>query len=136
MHESRGFLDEHRRKSENPETGIMFKTRNNTPLNMNNLLNDQIRPAFDRYVCGEGKADHAGADHGLATNLHALEWMIWRCSAFCGIAMSQSRKIATSRRNDEQRIAAMQEFEGQVVDRARLICKESAKASLQMDWVN
>jgi hypothetical protein len=53
MHESRGFLD--RRKSGNPETGIMFKTRNNTPLNMNNLLNDQIRPALNRYVCGEGR---------------------------------------------------------------------------------
>jgi hypothetical protein len=33
----------------------MFKTRNNTPLNMNNLLNDQIRPALNRYVCGEGR---------------------------------------------------------------------------------
>jgi hypothetical protein len=136
MHESRGFLAEHRRKIGKSRNWYHVQDAKQHAFKMNNLLNDQIRPAFDSYVCGEGKADHAGADHGLATNLHVLEWMIWRRSTFCGIAMSQSRKIASSRRNDEQRIAAMQEFEGQVVDRARLICKESAKASLQMDWVN
>ena len=69
----------------------MFKTRNSTPLAMNNLLNDQIRPALDRCVCGLEKIELGGADHdytrdkarpewhslhafrcGLATNLHGI----------------------------------------------------------------
>jgi len=87
----RKFLDQHRLSSGNPTCGIMFVTRNSTPLSMNNLLNDQIRPALDRCACGLEKIKHGGAEHdytrdkarpewhgfhafrrGLATNLHAL----------------------------------------------------------------
>ena len=46
-------LDEHRLAAGNPSSGIMFVTRNNTPLSMNNLLNDQIaEPALDCCACG------------------------------------------------------------------------------------
>jgi len=41
----------------------MLKTRNSTPLSVNNLLNDQIRTARDRCVCGGEKIEHGGADH-------------------------------------------------------------------------
>jgi integrase len=88
----RMLLDRHRTRCGKPETGIMFKTRNNTPLSMNNLLNDQIRPAIEKCLrCKTAKSTHDDADHkyerdtslpewhgfhafrrGLATNLHDL----------------------------------------------------------------
>ena len=43
--------------------GIMFKTRNSTPLSVNNLLNDQIRLARDRCVRALEKIEPRGADH-------------------------------------------------------------------------
>src|SRR3979411_919835 len=64
------FLDQHRLRSGNAETGIMFETRNGTPLSMNNLLNDQIRPALDRAKIA-WSGFHAFR-RGLATNLHDL----------------------------------------------------------------
>jgi len=149
------FLDEHRRISGNPEAGIMFKTRNNTPLSMNNLLNDQIRPALDRCVCGLEKSDHAGQDHnyerdpkrpewhgfhafrrGLATNLHALgvdDLTIQRILRHSDVAVTQRCYIKTQ---DSQKIAAMQKLESLVDDRTRVVCNESAKASMQPGWVN
>jgi integrase len=70
----------------------MFRTQNDMPLSLNNLLNDQIRPALERCgQCGKGRLDHGGVEHeykrsatlpvwsgfrafrrGLATNLHEL----------------------------------------------------------------
>ncbi|MGB7133292.1 MAG: tyrosine-type recombinase/integrase, partial [Candidatus Sulfotelmatobacter sp.] len=151
----KAFLDGHHRTSGKPETGIMFKTSKNTPLSMNNLLNDQIRPTLDRCICGEGKADHAGADHdyqrdpkhpewhgfhafrrGLATNLHALgvdDLTIQRILRHSNVAVTQQCYIKTQ---DAQKIAAMQKLESLVADRSRLICNESAKASSQSGWVN
>ncbi len=149
------FLDEHRRVSGNPETGIMFKTSKNTPLSMNNLLNDQIRLALHRCVCGEAITNHAGADHeyrrdpkrpewhgfhafrrGLATNLHALgvdDLTIQRVMRHSNVAVTQQCYIKTQ---DAQKIAAMQKLESLVLDRSRIICNESAKDSTQPGWVN
>jgi integrase len=58
----RRFLDAHRLAAGNPQSGIIFKTRNSTPLAMNNLLNDQILPALNHCVCGLEKIEHGGAD--------------------------------------------------------------------------
>lgn len=88
----RKLLDLRRARCGNPETGIMFQTRNGTPLSMNNLLNDQILPAIEKCEeCRGSKNAHGTADHeyrgdsslpewhgfhafrrGLATNLHDL----------------------------------------------------------------
>jgi len=149
------FLDQHRIASGNPVAGIMFKTRNNTPLSMNNLLNDQIRPALDRCSCGLEKGDHAGADHdyqrdpkrpewhgfhafrrGLATNLHALgvdDLTIQRILRHSDVSVTQRCYIKTQ---DSQKIEAMQKLESLVDDRTRVICNESAKDSEQASWVN
>lgn len=38
----------------------MFKTRNNTPVSMNNLVNDQILPVLNACEqCGKLRAEHA-----------------------------------------------------------------------------
>jgi integrase len=120
------FLDQHRLAAGNPSSGIMFVTRNNTPLSMNNLLNDQIRPALDCCACGLEKIKHGGTDHdytpdkarpewhgfhafrrGLATNLHAIgvdDLTIQRILRHSNVAVTQQCYIKT---RDAQSIAAM-----------------------------
>jgi len=142
----RRFLDGHRLAAGNPSSGIMFKTRNNTPLSMNNLLNDQIRPALDRCVCGLEKIEHGGADHdytrdkarpewhgfhafrhGLATNLHGIgvdDLTIQRILMHSNVAVTQQRYIKT---RGAQSIAAMDQMNALVDGRVELICNESAK---------
>jgi integrase len=88
----RRLLDEHRARAGNPSSGIVFETRNKTPLSMNNLLGDQILPALNRCRhCGKVESAHPVEGHpyernetlpawrgwhafrrGLATNLHDL----------------------------------------------------------------
>lgn len=116
----------------------MFKTRNSTPLSMNNLLNDQIRPALDRCVCGLEKIEHGGADHdytrdkarpewhgshafrrGLATNLHAIgvdDLTIQRILRHSNVSVTQQCYVA-----------AMDQMNALVDGRVELICNESAK---------
>jgi integrase len=142
----RKFLDQHRLSSGNPTCGIMFVTRNSTPLSMNNLLNDQIRPALDRCACGLEKIKHGGADHdytrdkarpewhgfhafrrGLATNLHALgvdDLTIQRILRHSNVSVTQQCYIKT---RDAQSIAAMDKLDALVDGRVELICNESAK---------
>ncbi|MGA8216689.1 MAG: tyrosine-type recombinase/integrase [Candidatus Sulfotelmatobacter sp.] len=140
------FLEEHRLRSGSPETGIMFRTRNNTPVSMNNLLNDQILPALNACErCGKLRAEHAGANHeyqidrsrpawhgwhafrrGLATNLHDLgvdDKTIQAILRHSNVAVTQACYIKTL---PKQSVAAMQKLE-MLVDRSRLICNESAK---------
>ena len=139
----RKFLEQHRLRSGNPEAGIMFKTRNNTPVSMNNLLNDQILPALNACEpCGKLRAEHARADHehqtdrslpgwhafrrGLATNLHALgvdDKTIQTIQAILRhskVAVAQACYIKTL---PQPSIAAMQKLEG-LVDRSSLICNQ------------
>ena len=87
----RVILEGHRLRSGNPTSGPLFPTRNGTPINLNNLLNDQILPtlrrcarcgkAFDKphvghmYVRDESRPDWTGFHsfrRGLATNLNSL----------------------------------------------------------------
>ena len=82
----RKLLDQHRLRCGNPDTGIMFKTRNNRPLSTNNLLNDQIRPALDCCAhCRKGEAEHAKADHEYEHDSSLPEWhgfhAFWRVLA-------------------------------------------------------
>jgi integrase len=140
----RKFLEQHRLQSGNPEAGIMFKTRNNTPVSMNNLLNDQILPVLNACGrCGKVKAEHRGSDHqheadrsrpawqgwhalrrGLATNLHDLgvdDKTVQAILRHSNVAVTQACYIKTL---PEQTIAAMQKLET-LVDRSTLICNES-----------
>ena len=140
----RKFLELHRLRGGNPGTGIMFKTRNNTPVSMNNLLHDQILPALDACKrCGELRAEHARADHeyqtdrshpewhgwhafrgGLATNLHDLgvdDTTIQAILRHSNVAVTQACYIKTL---PQQSIAARQKLET-LVNRS-LICHQSA----------
>ena len=74
----RRMLDEHRLRCGNPETGVMFKTRNHTPLALNNLLHDQILPVLELCQhCGAGRAGHAGAEHTYSRDNSRPEWHGW-----------------------------------------------------------
>jgi hypothetical protein len=71
----RRMLDEHRVRCGNPETGVMFKTRNHTPPALNNLLHDQILPVLERCQhCGSGRAEHPGAEHTYSRDNSRPEW--------------------------------------------------------------
>jgi integrase len=151
----RKFLDQHRLRSGNPDTGIMFKTRNNTPLSMNNLLNDQIRPALDTCVkCRNSEDEHGAADHeyerdsslpewhgfhafrrGLATNLHDLgvdDLTIQRILRHGDVSTTIRCYIKTL---PEQSVAAMRKLET-MVDQASLICNESATGASKTEVVH
>jgi integrase len=134
-----------------PEAGIMFKTKNNTPFNMNNFLSDQIRPVLYRCVhCAEAKEKHAAADHkyqrdsslpewkgfhsfrrGLATNLHALgvdDMTIQRILRHSNVSVTQQCYIKTL---PEQSVAAMQKLD-QLVDLGNAnwaLCNDRATAA-------
>lgn len=141
----RWFLDQHRLRSGNPDAGIMFKTKNGTPLSMNNLLNDQIRPALERCSrCGKSKSQHARADHdhsrdsslpewhgfhafrrGLATNLHDLgvdDLTIQRILRHSDVSVTQRCYIETL---PEQSVAAMKKLET-LIDDSGLLCSDRA----------
>jgi integrase len=88
----RRMLEMHRLKMGNPYAGVMFPTKNGTPLSLQNVYCDYIQPVLERCgECKQGKDDHSEADHeyipddslpkwhgwhafrrGLATNLHDL----------------------------------------------------------------
>jgi integrase len=118
----RKFVDQHRLRCGNPEAGIMFKTRNDTPLSMNNLLNDQIQPALEKAGI-EWHGFHAFR-RGLATNLHALgvdDLTIQKILRHSDVSVTQRCYIKTL---PEQSIAAMKKLEV-LIDHAELICNES-----------
>ncbi len=151
----RRFLDQHRLRSGSPDTGIMFKTRNNTPLSMNNLLNDQIRPALDKCVrCRNSEDVHGTADHdykrdsslpewhgfhafrrGLATNLHDLgvdDLTIQRILRHGDVSTTRRCYIKTL---PEQSVAAMRKLET-MIDQASSICNESATEAGKIEVVH
>jgi integrase len=150
----RKLLDQHRLRCGNPKTGIMFKTRNDTPLSMNNLLNDQIRPEVERCKCGLGESGHYGADHnysrdsslpewhgfhafrrGLATNLHDLgvdDLTIQRILRHSDVSVTQRCYIKTL---PEQSIAAMKKLE-MLIDQTGLTCNQSATEREKVEIVH
>ena len=119
----RRFLDQHRLLSGNPETGIMFRTRKNTPLSLTNLRHDYILPALDKAkIAWHGF--HAFR-RGLATNLHALgvdDLTIQKILRHSDVSVTQRYYIKTL---PEQNRAAMQKLEFAIEE--ALICNESAK---------
>jgi len=151
----RKLLDQHRVRCGSPETGIMFKTRNGTPVSMNNLLNDQIRPAIEKCARCRGSRDaHGTTDHEydrdsslpvwhgfhafrrrLATNLHDLgvdDKTIQAILRHSNVAVTQDCYIKTL---PQQSIAAMQKLE-MLVDRSGLICNQSATRVAKVELVN
>jgi integrase len=98
----------------------MFRTRNDTPLSMNNLLNDQIQPALDQAkIVWHGF--HAFR-RGLATNLHDLgvdDLTIQRILRHSDVSVTQRCYIKTL---PEQSIAAMKKLETLV----GVMCSERA----------
>jgi integrase len=126
------FLNQHRLRSTNPETGIMFETRNGTPLSMNNLLNDQIRPALDQAKIG-WSGFHAFR-RGLATNLHDLgvdDLTIQRILRHGDVATTRRCYIKTL---PEQSVVAMKKLET-LIDQADLICNQSATGAAKVELV-
>ena len=133
----------------------MFKTRNNTPLSMNNLLNDQILPVLTRCrSCQKGTSKHVGADHeykrdkslpewhgfhafrrGLATNLHDLgvdDLTIQQILRHSDVSVTQRCYIKTL---PAQTLSAMNKLQA-TIDEAGLICNESAKEVVASEMVN
>lgn len=117
------FLDQHRLRSANPEAGIMFPTSNDTPLNMNNLLRYQIRPALEKA----GIAWHGfhAFRRGLATNLHDLgvdDLTIQRILRHSDVSVTQRCYIKTL---PAQSIAAMNKLD-MLIDHSSLTCNDHA----------
>ncbi len=129
----RGFLDQHRLRRGNAETGIMFETRNGTPLSMNNLLNDQIRPALD-----PAKIPWSGFHafrRGLATNLHDLgvdDLTVQRILRHGDVSTTRRCYIKTL---PEQSVAAMKKLET-LIDQTSLICNGSATGAGKVELVH
>ena len=126
----RKFLEAHHLRCGQPGTGIMFRTRNDTPLSMNNLLNDQMKPALERA----GIAWHGfhAFRRGLATNLHALgvdDLTIQKILRHSDVAVTQRCYIKSL---PEQSIAAMNKLNG-LID---LICNYHATTSPAESVVN
>jgi integrase len=141
----RKILDLHRLRS-GTEAGIMFRTGNDTPLSMNNLLNDQILPAIEHCAeCGQGKEGHVkSATHdfkrdtslpewhgfhafrrGLATNLHELgvdDLTIQRILRHGDVSVTQRCYIKTL---PKQTVNAMKQLE-RLVEQSELVCSQRA----------
>ncbi len=127
----REFLDHWRLLKGNPTSGLMFPTRKGTPLDLNNILNDFIRPVIDDCVdCGKLRHEHRVADHqyqydedkvrwqglhafrrGLATNLHELGVPDLTIQAILRHSSVQVTQQAYIKRTPELSVAAMQKFE-------------------------
>jgi integrase len=117
------FLDQHRLRSANPEAGIMFPTRNGTPLSMNNLLNDQIQPALEK--AGIAWSGFHAFRRGLATNLHDLgvdDLTIQRILRHSDVSVTQRCYIKTL---PAQSIAAMNKLD-MLIDHSSLTCNDCA----------
>jgi integrase len=119
----RRLLDAHRLRSGQPETGIMFRSRRNTPLSLTNLLDDHIGPALQR--AGIAWAGFHAFRRGLATNLHALgveDLTIQKILRHSDVSITQRYYIKTL---PQQSIDAMTKLE-ESIGEAGLICNESA----------
>jgi integrase len=71
------ILELHRFTLGNPTSGPMFPSANRHPLNLNNILNRQIKPTLDRCAaCKKSKTDHA-ADHPFRRGTSLPTWHGW-----------------------------------------------------------
>jgi integrase len=128
----RNLLEIHRLRMGNPATGVMFPTKNGTPLSLHNVLNDDIVPVLNRCEeCGKGKAKHREAAHkfiraaslpqwhgwhafrrGLATNLHDLgvdDKTIQRILRHSDVSITQKAYIKTIPRQVTDAMAQLEE---------------------------
>jgi integrase len=141
----RKILDQHRLLCGNPDAGIMFRTKNDTHMRLNNLLNLQILPALERCQhCGRQEADHGREIHeyvrdaarpvwhgwhafrrGLATNLHDLgvdDMTIQRILRHSHVSVTQRCYIKTL---PQQSLNAMNKLD-ELVERTERVCSERA----------
>jgi integrase len=128
----RNLLEIHRLRMGNPANGVMFPTKNGTPLSLHNILNDYIVPVVNRcQECGKGKTKHDGAGHkftrdaslpewhgwhafrrGLATNLHDLgvdDKTIQRILRHSDVSITQKAYIKTIPRQVTDAMAQLEE---------------------------
>jgi len=75
----RSVLDEHRSRSDQPESGPIFRTRNGTRMSINNLLRDQILPVLKACeCCGKTESKHGAAtNHKYKRDSSRPEWRGW-----------------------------------------------------------
>ncbi len=125
------LLDHYRQSRGNPAIGPIFATmkKKPTPLSLNNVLNRQILPVLNAFVCGKPESEHETEDHeyqrgnrpiwhgwhafrrGLATNLHDLgvnDKTIQAILRHADVGVTQNSYIKTL---DSQSIAAMRQLE-------------------------
>lgn len=71
------ILEAHRLRAGNPSTGPIFPTSKNTPVSLNNILNDHILPALRRCAhCGKPESKlHLG--HEYQRDQSRPDWMGW-----------------------------------------------------------
>jgi integrase len=79
----RELLDLYRFQLGNPTAGVMFKTRNNTPVDLHNLYYDRINPILNPCVtCGKSVEAHRRSDrrrknHEYKRREGLVEWHGW-----------------------------------------------------------
>ena len=102
-------LGRHRERDGNPVAGPMFRTANGTPIDPNNLLRDQMLPAFRRAGLTFWHGWH-GLRRGLASNLHRLgvqDLVIQRVLRHSNVAVTQACYIKTSSRDSMLALASL-----------------------------
>jgi integrase len=150
----RTFLDAHRLRQGNPESGVMFPCTNKkkNPQRLNNLLKNRILPALNVcQTCGKIEADHTAKDHeyernssrpqwrgfhafrrGLGTNLHDLgvdDKTIQAILRHANVAVTQKCYIKTL---PKQSIAAMEKLETMI----GAMCNERATNFAESKMIN
>jgi integrase len=71
-------LKQWRWKSNDPKSGFMFATGNDTPLDQTNVVDRQILPALNVCVhCGKGREDHSKAKHNYERDAARPQWRGW-----------------------------------------------------------
>jgi len=102
-------LGRHRERGGNPVTGPMFRTAHGTPIDPNNLLRDQLRPAFKSAGITFWHGWH-GFRRGLASNLHRLgvqDLVIQRVLRHSNVAVTQACYIKTSDQDSMLALASL-----------------------------
>jgi len=123
-------LGRHRERDGNPVTGPMFRTSNGTPVDPNNLLRDQIQPAFKKagVACWHG---WHGFRRGLASNLYGLgvqDLVIQRILRHSNVAVTQACYIKTVNADSVRALASL---DAVLCSTCALESSETAVAQLQ-----
>lgn len=119
------IINRYREHVGNPTTGPMFRTSNGTPIDPNNLLGDQLLPAFKRAGITFWHGWH-GLRRGLATNLYRLgvqDLVIQRILRHSNVAVTQQCYIKAS---DQASVLALASLDA-------VLCSTRALGSTETD---